>query len=539
MPEAQQIILDVIDKQVDSVIDAAFDTSYRVLEKLKINLYENQIEIVEAIADLEIDKIAIAQARAAGKTFGVEIGLILLALDIPGIRIGITAPKEAQASRLLKELQTILKGTLYEGEVLWDLCSGTKCYFKNGSSMIAISGSKTAEIEGHHFDVLVVDEAHRLSSFSFENKLLPMLGGSEYGKIIKLGVTMFKGHFWRSCKPNSGYLKLIRDWRECPFLLRGGSIIVDGVEYAKFVIDRMPLSLKEKYFPNNPELHYEGDMSLIDFLTQYEMEWVDDLSTFLGEKETDLLVGDHKIATKAHPGSHYFFGLDTQKGTLEGTSEDLDYTALSIWEKTSDNVKKKVACYEWQENPLDQQEEIEQIITEIFPCDFGLTDFSNNAVMMLEHFKRLRIPAWGITYQAKDKDTGLNYKNAMFTHFLFELRAKRCKYPEASEIEQDVVFNKHFVEWCMLEKIRKLGINDDIRAPEGEHDDGPNSDALAVYAADKAEKFKVGRKHTRRINLTCNGLEFFNGKLTSFCSNLFLDWCKIEFQNDPPVRLFG
>jgi len=471
MHEVQKIS-NLIENKLDFLVDAAFDSSFRILEELGITLYDNQEEIVENVLDLKVRQLLIAQARAGGKTFAVEVGLLYLCVDNPGLRVGVVGPKLDQATRLIKELQGIIKKTKYEPEIDWENTSAAKIYFKNGSYILGLSGSKTAEVEGHHFDVLVVDEAHRVSSFAFENKLLPMLGGSSISKVVKLGVTMFKGHFWKSARSNSAYKKLIRGWQDCPFLLKGGSVVVNGVEYSKFVLDRMPLSLKEQLFPDRPDLHYEGDMPLIDFMTQYMMQWAENLNTFLDDKDQDFLIGQHNIEEVPVFGAHYFYGLDTQKGTLTGETAKQDYTALSIWKKLGNNVKQKVACFEWQQNPLDQQEEIIQIITEIFPCDFGLIDYSNNGVMMLEEFRKNEIPGDGVVFNSKEPFTGLNYKNAMYTHFLFELRHGRVQYPIASEIENDVIFNKHFNQWCMLERVRKMGINDDIRAPEGEHDDG-------------------------------------------------------------------
>ena len=126
--------------------------------------------------------------------------------------------------------------------------------------------------------------------------------------------------------------------------------------------------------------------------------------------------------------------------------------------------------------------------------------------MMLEHFKRVDIAADGVIFNAKEKSSGLNFKNAMYNQFLYELRADRVKYPAEVEVEKDIVFNKHYTQWCMLERIRKLGINDAIRAPEGDHDDGPDSDIMAIYAADKTTVFKGGRTSSRRIPKPVTGV---------------------------------
>ena len=505
-------LLDTIKKKINTAVEMNFDISYRILKQLGINLYENQIEIVQNVIDLTVDKLFIAQARAAGKTFAVELGALYVCLNNPGFRMGVVGPKLDQATRFLKELQKTVKGTTLEDEIVWNKTAASRITFRNGSTIVGLSGSKTAEVEGHHFDMVIIDESHRVSSFSFQNKIVPMLGGSQYSNIVKMGVTMYKNHFRTSGKPGSAYTKLIRDWAQCPYLLRGGSIMYKGKEYSQFVVDRMPLALKKEFFPDRPDLHYEGDMTMIDFLTQYMMEWADQLNTFLNEKQQDLLIGDHLVKEEAEYGHKYFYGLDTQKGSLDGENLDKrDYTALSIWEKSNDNTKRKVASFQWQEDPLEQMDEIQFIITKLFPCEFGLIEYSNNGVMMLETFKRDNIAGDGVIPNKKEKQTGLNYQNAMYTHFKYELNHERVQYPKKEEIQKDIVMTEHYNQWCMLEKITTTGLNDKIRAPEGEHDDGTDADAMAVFAADKADVFSEGRKRTRRIPKPVSGVKSLSG----------------------------
>ncbi len=63
-------------------------------------------------------------------------------------------------------------------------------------------------------------------------------------------------------------------------------------------------------------------------------------------------------------------------------------------------------------------------------------------------------------------------------------------FPALENINKNPTFKKSYNEWCSLERHKGIGINDQIQAPNGLHDDHPNADALAVFAANKMSTFK-------------------------------------------------
>ncbi len=474
--------------------DEAFDSSYRSLKKLNISLYDNQIQIVEKVVDWTVPYLVVVAARGSGKTASISAGLLLLCLDNPGLSVGIFAPKEDQATRVVEEMILIIRKSTIKEDINWKVSTKSRLVFKNGAYVLCQSAGETVQGEGYHFQVIVIDEAQRVSDFTYSNRILPMTGSFTKNKIIKIGVPLYRNHFYHSFK-SSLYTKLLYDWTQSPLLLSSGSVQVDGRELSKYCLDRMPLSLKVKIFPNHPELHYDGDMTEVDFKTQYMSEWVDSLNTLLNEEDQKKLAsGNHNWLDMGYPNEEYYFGLDFASGSVVPGKKDLDYHSLSIIRRNPDNSKDKVFHAEWRGiDPLDVMEEIGAIIdpkSGRFRCKFGLLDYSVVGVVGTSYYQKQKISCEGVMFGATEPTTKRNWKNALTEQALFEIKSERFRYPKQEQVNNIVVLKKAYNEWCAIEKESSLGINARISAPDGEHDDCVFSDALAIWAADKSSTFK-------------------------------------------------
>lgn len=464
---------------------------------LNVDLESNQEDIIRSLCDPRINYLGILGARGSGKSFGTCIGLIKLCEDYPGIDIGLFGPRADQATRLIGETKKILFTSPLKDQIDWEHTTNDKIIFNNGSHLLALSAAETSLQEGWHFSVVVVDEAHRVSNASMSERIIPMLGSKKISKLIKIGIPLFKNHFYQSYSDDK-YKFLVHDWTHAPILLKSGAKdlkTVDGniKQYPSFVLDRMPKMLKTQMFPDHPEIQYDGDMTEMEFNTQYGMVWMDDINTFLRGDEPETLVGNHDPLMMARAGEEYFFGLDTSSGTLVPGKYDLDFTSLSIWRRRADGVKERVWSREWQgSETLSQAEEIAGIVhpqTGLFPCAFGCVDYSNVGITTVELFKRLKIPVAGVIFATTEPTSRKNFKNAMANQFQFELQAGRVKYPKMEAIDRDKIMRKHYHQWLALERIVSVGLNDKIAAPPGLHDDGCMSDLLAVWASDKNATF--------------------------------------------------
>jgi len=461
------------------IIDQVFDITYKTQKKLNLSLYDNQKEIMEKVVDWNTPYLIVIAARGSGKSHAVAAGIALLCLETPNLSVGVFAPKEDQANRLLSQVVLIIKNSPIKDEVDWKKSTLSRLNFKNGSYILCQSAGETTQGEGYHFPVMVLDESQKISDFVWSNRLLPMTGSFIKNKIIKIGVPLYRNHFYQSFT-NDLYTKLVYDWMHSPILLNSGKVIVkdnSGVDqvYSKYCLDRCPLSIKTQLFPNNPELHYDGDMTELDFKTQYMVEWVSSLNTLLSEEDQRKLAsGTHDCLDMARPGEEYYYGVDFGSGTLIPNKKNLDFTSLSVIRKNGDNSKDKVFQAFWQGNPLDIMDEVEAIVNPEngrFKCRFGLIDYSVVGVVATESFKRKKIPVAGIQFGATEPTTHKNWKNALSDQAHFEIKSERFKYPRIEQVNNNVPMKKAFNEWCSIEREESLGVNAKIEAPSGDHDD--------------------------------------------------------------------
>jgi hypothetical protein len=489
--------------QISNINQAAVNPGYWSLVNLGIDLYDNQIEIINDIMDLSQPYIAILASRGSGKTYCVSISLVKLCLDNPGFRIGVFGPKLETAKRLVKEdiIGRILtpSSKVYD-QIDWNKTSNAFVQFKNGSNIKALSASPTATQESEHFHVLVCEEAHRISDFVLKEKLVPMLGSFSIAKTIKLGISLYKNNFWHSCNDAGTKYKLLKkSWNECDIYWLQGSITYEGKEYPKRIVDLMPKTVKEKLFPHDLSLQYDSveGYSEIEWNTQFEMIWMEDINLVLsGDQQKKLASGLFSILTKGRPEmtEKYYFGLDTASGTLMPGQKDLDWTVLTILRKNQDNTKDIIFKEMWQGDVVAQMQEIRDLIhpTEgLFQCVMGLADYSNIAIGIVEMFKKEGIPIAGVTFGATEPITKKNYKNAMVDQFVFELDSGRVFYPNLEKIKKNKAFKEGFDQWGLLERHRsKAGINDKIFVdPSAGHDDHVSSDILAVFACDQERAY--------------------------------------------------
>lgn len=493
-------------------------------EKYNLKVYENQIEIFDAITNPLNHYISIVQSRGGGKTFATALGLLEVCRFIPSLKIGVFAPKVGQAKKMIKQIYDIIKDAPPEVQdcINTKVSSSEKLIFNNGTIIEAMSANERTMSEGAHYHCVVVDEAHLVSDYSMSSKILPMLGSYKYHQLIKIGVSMFKNHFHRSFKDKK-YKILKRDWLECDILKESGLFEYEGQYYSQYVVDMMPNEAKKKYFPNRPDILSAGggEISHMDFLMQYELEWLDDISLFLSEEQQKKFLGTHKLELNPTTGTTYFFGLDTAGGSVDPNTLELDYTALSIWSLRGKQLI-KVYAQKWQGSPTLQFEEILEVLKR-FKVTYGLIDYSNIGIGFVEMFKENGIRCEGIMFGKSCPESKKDYKTTMYDNFLTKLDLGMLKYPKPLTKEEEKsllntnpqmvenydVCDEHFYEWCVLERIKsKRSIKMRIEAPKGQHDDGPDADVLSIYSVNKMGHIGVNQQD--KFNFLLSKATFFS-----------------------------
>lgn len=447
------------------------------------------------------------------------------------------ANKFSQTQIVGNRVRSLLMENYDRTQFFWDRDGSTKAHvvFKREAGINSketgiidyVTANPKAFSEGFTASIMFVDEANRLDARVYSEVLIPYLS-STAGTIVLTGVSRGKGPFYDACNSRD-YIHLHYPWDAVETYRRSAPadiIITEDVrkEVGLYPLEVMPITLKRVWYPTNPMVHVlqtagqrerwvrlwdlsEGSMSEEDFRSQYNLDWLADVLAFLQLQDQQLLFdsGEHEPLNSGRDGDQYFFGLDCggSRNAYATTVTNKDSAALSVWRRNG-HVKQKVYCDE-RDDVL--PEELVAWLRETchpqsgrFKCAFGTVDVTGAVgAFASQHLKDCGIPIIPIMYNRTEEITKKNFKNAIFEYFKLENSAGRTQYPLASctdrldELTLKAVhptFFEHREQWEILERKLTTGVNAIITAPSGQHDDGPNSDALAVYGMDHPNLFQ-------------------------------------------------
>lgn len=138
------------------------------------HLHENQIELVRACCNPKIRKVGGLMARQAGKTESIASITGYLLDNYPNMRVGIFTPRVQQAEINLG--RTAIFYQMNEDRLNNKLvkCNKQRIELSNGSFAMAVSGSDQSNIEGLTFDIIILDEAQKISDYTWSERIFPM-----------------------------------------------------------------------------------------------------------------------------------------------------------------------------------------------------------------------------------------------------------------------------------------------------------------------------------------------------------------------------
>jgi hypothetical protein len=491
-------------------------------EKRK-HLHENQVELIRAACNPRLRKVSALMARQAGKTESIASIVGFLIDNYPGMRVGIFTPKIQQAEINVGRTSVFFQMNEEKLNNKIVKCNKAKIELSNGSYVQAVSGSDQSNIEGLTFDIIILDEAQKITDYTWSERIAPM-GGATNAKMIKIGTPKTRNHFYQSMEGegSSDWITIKRDWTQCPQLWALDAIHLPDHQdpthekirpYSNYVFKLMPKSLKQEMFPTRPDVWTEGEMSVEDFRTQYMLEFIDGAGKFLSTEEWNLLTnGEFDWMERGLLGEKYFAGIDFAGSDAEGA----DFTHISVLRLAMNGEKQKVWSMEMHGFSYPQQmREISRIfggpnpqfkVSSIF-ADF--TGCGRPVVQTLQEEYGLT-QLIGITFNGADIYThsGMNMKNIMFASMKNEIAHGRFRYPKKDRYlstagtDKNGFYHKMVGEWRDLEFETKLTVNKRIEAPPGGHDDVCCSDALANFAANVGANNKMPKPSRARVYST-------------------------------------
>jgi len=341
-------------------------------------------------------------------------------------------------------------------------------------------------------------------------------------KLIKVGTPKTRNHFYDCVegKASVDWKVFRRDWTQCPQLWALDSIMLPDKDtgemrpYSTFVMAQMPKALKEWYFPNNPEVWTEGSMDIIDFRTQYMLEFIDGAGTYLSKDQVEALgKGEFEWMERGVIGERYVAGID-----FAGSNPDGDSTHISVLRVNPDGSKHKVFAKEFIDTPYPQQMyEIARLFggyTPVFAVDKIFADYTGCGAAVVQTLRDEYglTMIEGIIFNQSDRFTnsGMNMKNIMYAKFLQTLDAGKFSYPSAEKFAASPLasagkmnvgfYHKMIGEWSDLEVITGHTVNKKIQAPKGYHDDVCDADVLANFTTIAATRSRMPRPAFARVH---------------------------------------
>ena len=165
------------------------------LPEKRRHLHENQLALLNAVANPRIRRVSALMSRQAGKTETIASFSGFLCDNYPSIKIGIFTPRIQQAEVSLGRVSVFYQ--MNEEKLNNKIVKMTKdkIQLSNNSFIQAVSGSDQANIEGLTFDVIILDEAQKITNYTWSERIVPM-GGATNAKLIKIGTPKYRNHFF-------------------------------------------------------------------------------------------------------------------------------------------------------------------------------------------------------------------------------------------------------------------------------------------------------------------------------------------------------
>ena len=112
--------------------------------------------------------------RQTGKTESIASFSGFLCDNYPSMKIGIFTPRVQQAEVSIGRISVFyqMNEDLLNNKIV--TCNKGKIQLSNNSSIVAVSGSDQSNIEGLTFDVIILDEAQKISDYTWSERIVPM-----------------------------------------------------------------------------------------------------------------------------------------------------------------------------------------------------------------------------------------------------------------------------------------------------------------------------------------------------------------------------
>lgn len=495
-------------------------TTREVVEKLIVvgeriaglRLYNYQrvfaARCMESIITNDASIITALWSRQSGKTEAVAVLVIPLLIMLPllanlfpddlrfmaykrGFRAGIFAPIDEQAKIAFSRVRQYIHSDNGE-DVLSDpeidvqvtVSRGDTIAFSNGSYFQARSASPDSQIEGKTFELVICEESQKLSREKVEKEIRPMLASTN-GSMVKIGTAWeSRGGFHTDIQANITLHRAggVRNHFEFPYNL------VVAEREKMYARDGNPYHLNYGKFVA-AEIKRLGGTDSVEFKMNFLCLWNESRMVAVSEEDIDRALDIHREAAPD------FIGIQVAGLDLGKKADRTVLTTLRIrYDLPSVNVvtgpkadEEKQVCYP------------KEIVSWLdLEGSFDGTDGQYATLvryLQMTAVKLLVVDATGmggdIVTERLQNMLGSTIvvipfvfsaprKSELYKHYIQELGSGRIRVPAGPMTKDTIQFQRWVHEHLSLDR-ESMGLYTKFAAIAGEHDDYPDSSALAAW----------------------------------------------------------
>ena len=477
-----------------------------------IDLYNYQIlfmrRIVESLLTGDGWTITGLCARQSGKseaisslTGGLCVFLPTLARAFPddqrvsdyaqGIFIGVFAPKKQQSGfiydRVRMRADMPAMQDIYEDpdiDVSVTVSRGDKVAWSNGSFMLAQTASTQSTVEGGTFHMIIIDESQLVGREKIQKEISPMLAATN-GSMVKIGTAnLHKGDFYDSIMRNLETEKAGKPRSHFEFDYK----TVINEKRRMFEQTGKRFHLKYEAWVNTELEKLGGNEDNEEFKLNFRLLWQDanagavDKEAFIQAADERIEVGEIRQFRRQVAGIDLGKINDPTVVTVMEIGDPIDY-GLPRLRNVKEDDERSIVYYEktivgWCESYGRWRDQIKVIIEYLskYAVDVVAVDATGVGDPVAEELATLmpEIRVVPVKFSTLTKDH-------LYKLYLQEISSCRLFYAAGPHTVETVEYNKFIDENLALGK-DYVGQYITCFAPDGHHDDYPDSAALACYA---------------------------------------------------------
>lgn len=492
-----------------------------------IRLYAYQVllvrRIIESVLSRDGADISALFARQSGKTASISLVCSGLPVLLPvlgktfrgdtrlapfarGFNIGIYAPIDKQAKIPFGRIRSILSSKENQ-EILQDeeldvevTTNRSDCIgLSNGSEIICRTASPDSQIEGETHHLVILEEAQRLTRQKVEKEINPMLSSTN-GTMCRIGTAwMSRGGFHQTIQRNVDAYRNggPRNHFEFPY-----DVIIDEKRRMyEFEVRTLGIGKEEhlnyeKYITS--QIEKLGGTNNEEFKMNYMCLWSESRIIAVGERLLKVASDPKREAGPSKMGIQ-IAGLDLGK--------TIDPSVLTVIEL--DRTKPILNTLPL-DTPTDKRQKYyKKHILDWFQIDGAFEGNTGQYIQLIRFLEQFSVQLMVVDATSigdvvverlqemvGDHITLIPYmfnlpsKANLYKYYLQEFNAGRLTFPAGSNTRTRRVFKEFWHQHEVLDKVEK-GAYVTCEAPEGEHDDYPDSGALAVWGEREIDSLEM------------------------------------------------